>query len=87
MHNFSSLLNTTLYVSEGLSIHHQESPRLYIQRQVYVIQVRCLLASGHEMSSISCPLASSQRTCMTYTWRYMYSLGLLMMDGKTVRNT
>jgi len=32
------------------------------------------------------PLASSQWNCRTYTWRCMYSLGLLMMDGKTVRN-
>ena len=59
------------------------SCRLYIQRQVYVIQVSWLLASRHEMGSISFPLASSQRNCMTYTWRCMYSLELLMMDGKT----
>jgi len=25
MHNFSSLLNITLHVSDGLSVHHQES--------------------------------------------------------------
>ena len=31
----------------------------------------------------SCPLASSQLTCMTYTWWCVYSLELLMMDGKT----
>jgi len=64
------------------------SPRLYTQHQVYVIQVRWLLASGPEVelvpSSISGPLASSQRTCMTHTWCCVYSLGLLMMDGKTV---
>jgi len=63
------------------------SPRLYIEHQVYVIQVRRLLTSGHETSSISCPLASSQRNCTTYTWCCMYSLGLLMMGGKTVRTT
>ena len=65
------------------------SPRLYVQRQVYVIQVRWPLTSGHEMelsSSISCFLASSQRTSMPYTWCCMYSFGLQMMDGKTVRN-
>jgi len=33
-----------------------------------------------------CPLACSQLTCMTYTWCCMYSLELLMMEGKTVRN-
>ena len=62
------------------------SSRLYIQHQVYVIQVPWLLASGHEMELISDPLASSQLICMTYIWRCMYSLELLMMDGKTVRN-
>jgi hypothetical protein len=43
------------------------SLRLYIQHQVYVIQVLWLLASGNEMklSSISFP-ASSHRTYMTY---------------------
>jgi len=62
------------------------SPRLYIQHHVYVIQVLWLLANGHEMISISSPLPSSPRTCMTYTWCCMYSIGLLMIDGKTVRN-
>jgi len=31
-------------------------------------------------------LACSQRTCLTYTRCCMYTLELLMMDGKTVRN-
>jgi len=36
---------------------------MYTQHQVYVTQVSQLLASEHEMelSSISCPLASSQQ--------------------------
>jgi hypothetical protein len=36
--------------------------------------------------SISCPLASRQLTCMMYNWCCVYSLELLMMDGKIVRN-
>jgi len=32
-------------------------------------------------------MSYSQRTCMTYTWSCIYSLELLMMDGKTFRNT
>ena len=35
----------------------------------------------------NCPLASSQITCMIYTCYCVYSLELLMMDGKTVRKT
>jgi hypothetical protein len=89
MHNISNLYyfwNTTCFrrsfrPSSGVL-------RLYIQHQVYVVQVLWLLASGKEMelSSISFPLASSHRSCMTYTWCCMYSLKLLMMDGETVRN-
>jgi hypothetical protein len=59
--------------------------RLYTQHQVYVIQVSWLLAKGHEielMSSISCPLASSQLTIITYTWCCVYSFELVMTDGK-----
>jgi len=44
----------------------------------------CLLTGTR--CSISCPLASSQQTCMTYIWRRTYSRELLVMDGKTVRN-
>ena len=50
------------------------SPRMYIQLQVYVVQVRWLLTS-------------KQSTCMTYTWICMYSFGLMTMDGKTIWKT
>jgi hypothetical protein len=52
MRNISNLFyfgNNTLHVSDGLSVHHQESKT-------------------------------------TYSIRYMYSLRLLMMGGKTVQN-
>jgi len=29
MHNFSSLLNITLHVADGLSVHHQESKTVH----------------------------------------------------------
>jgi len=51
--------------------------------------VDCLLAGTRwNCSFISCRLASSQLTCMAYkyTWCCVYSLELLMMDGKTARN-
>jgi len=51
MHNFSSLLNITLRVSVFPSIIR--SPRLYIQHQAYVIQVRWLLAGETEMELVS----------------------------------
>ena len=80
MHNISNLFyfGTTLYMFRTVSPSIIRSLRLYIQHQVYVIQVLWLLAS--------CLLASSHRTCMTYIWCSMYILRLLMMDGETVRN-
>ena len=49
------------------------SSRLYIQQQVYVKQI--LLSACADNS-----------VCLTYTCCCMYSLELLMMDEKTVRN-
>jgi len=41
----------------------------------------------YNYNSISYPLAGTQgNICLTYTCCCMYSLQLLMMDGKTVRN-
>ena len=75
------------------------SPRLYIQQQASVKQkLLCLLASGYEMEHLSdrycCLLASGYETehlsesgiFLTNVCCCMYSLELLMMDGKTVRN-
>jgi len=78
MHNFSSLLNITLHVSDGLSVHHQEFKTVHTASGMSYRFIDCMLAGT---------LAGSQRTCMTYTWRCMYSPGLLMTDGKIVRNT
>jgi len=56
MHNISNLFyfGTTLYMFRTVSPSIIRSLRLYIQHQVCVIQVLWLLASSH-------------RTCMTYT--------------------
>jgi len=72
-HNISNLFcfGTTLYMFRTVSPSIIRSLRLYIQHQVYVIQVLWLLASGNEMEL---------RRCCTY------SLRLLMMDGEAVRN-
>ena len=73
MHNFSSLLNITLHVSDGLSVHHQESDCTYSVRYMSYRFADCFLV-GPRWSFISGPLTSSQRTSMTYTRRCMYSL-------------
>jgi len=88
MHNISNLFyfGTILYMFWTVSLSIIRSLRLYIQNQVYFIRDLWLLASLQSLCSILCPLASSQLTSMTYTWRCMYSLGLLMMDRKTVWN-
>ena len=75
MHNNSNLFcfGTTLYTFRTVSPSIIRSIRLYIQHQVYVIQVLWLLASGKEMFHL-------------VSWCCMYSLRLLMMDGENVRN-
>jgi len=82
MHNFR-VYWMSLYTFRTVFPSIIRSSRLYTQLQVYVIQVRYMFASRHE---ISCLLANRQQTCMMYTWSCVYSLELLMMDGKTVRN-
>ena len=53
----------SLYMFRTVFLSIIRNLRLYTQNQVYVIQ---------ERSSTSCPLASSQLTCMTYTWCCVY---------------
>jgi len=40
MHNFSSLLNITLHVSDGLSVHHQESKIVHTASGIILICIR-----------------------------------------------
>ena len=74
MLNISNLFyfGTTLYMFRTVSPFIMRSLRLYIQHQVYVIQVLWLLARKQPQN--------------LYGMMFMYSLKLLMMDGETVRN-
>jgi len=75
--NFSNLFyfGTTFYIFRKVFPYIIGSSRLYIQQQVYVIQI-LLPACQQAGNSI----------CLTYTCCCMYSLELLMMYGKTFRN-
>jgi hypothetical protein len=93
MHNIWNLFyfGTTLYMFRMVSLR----PSSGVQDCTYSIRCMsyrffgCLLAGmrWNWLSSISFPLASSYRTCMTYTWCCMYSLRLLMMDGERPSET
>ena len=88
LHNISNLFyfGIILYMFRTVSQSIIRSLRLYIQHQVCVIQILWLFFSKKEVErSISFPLASSHRICMTYNWCCMYSLSLPMVDGETVR--
>jgi len=63
--------NGTLHVSDGLSVHHQEF------KTVHTATGTC------QTDTAVCLLASRQQYLFGCC---MYSLELLMMDGKTVRN-
>ena len=62
--------NGTLHVSDGLSVHHQELQD-------------CTSTYSNQPDTAVCLLASRQQYLVGCC---MYSLELLMMDGKTVRN-
>jgi len=63
--------NDTLHVSDGLSVHHQEF------KTVHKATDKC------QTDTALCLLANRQQYLFGCC---MYSLELLMMDGKTVRN-
>jgi len=78
MHQFLKFIifcSSTPHVSDGLSVHHQESKTVH-------------RASGVcQTDSADCLLASSQQYLFNICLMlYVQSLGLLMTDGKTVRN-
>jgi len=61
----------TVHVSDGLSVHHQEFKTVHTATGI------C------QTGTAECLLASRQQYLFGFC---MYSLELLMMDGKTVRN-
>jgi len=63
--------NDTVHVSDGLCVHHQEFKTVHTAKGI------C------QIDTAVCLLASSQQYLFGCS---MYSLELLMMDGKTVRN-
>jgi len=63
--------NATLHVSDGLSVYHQELKTVHAATNI------C------QTDTAVCLLASRQQYLFGFC---MYSLELLMMDGKTVRN-
>jgi len=68
---FILFCNDTVHVSDGLFVHHQEFKTVHIATGI------C------QTDTAVCLLASIQQYLFGC---YMYSLELLMMDGKTVRN-
>ena len=82
MHQFLKFIlfwNNTLHVSDGLSIHHQEFKTVHTATGI--------CQTDNVAHLLAFPLASRQHYLFDiYTCCCMYSLELLMMDGKTVRN-
>jgi len=64
----------TLHVPDGLSVHHQEF------KTVHTVTGIC------QTDTYDCLLQTDGSVCLTYACCCMYSLELLMMDEKTVRN-
>ena len=66
--------NRTLHVSDRFFVHHHESNTVHTAISI------C------HTGFAECLLASSQKTCMTYTYSCVYSARLMMMDKEPVRN-
>ena len=58
--------HSTIYVSDGLSVHHQEINTVHTATGICLTDTSVCLLTGRQL--------------------YLYSLDLLMMEGKTVRN-
>jgi len=80
----------TLYTFRTVFPSIVRSSRLYIQQQKYVKQILRLLASKQSLYLFDICLLlyvpNSRSICLTFACCCMYSLELLTMDGKTVRN-
>ena len=73
--------NDTLHVSDGLSVHHQEFKTVHTATGMCQTDTAVCLLAG--TISTSYPLASREQYLFDSC---MYSLELLIMEGKTVRN-
>jgi hypothetical protein len=81
MHQFLKFIlfcSSTLHVSDGLSVHHQESKTVRTA-SYQTDSADCLLAGTKwNCSSISSPLASSQQNLfLTYSWCCRRKLALI----------
>jgi len=77
MHQYMKFIlfwNDTLHVSDGLSVHHQEFKTVHTATGICQAD-----------TAVCLPEADSS-ICLTNVCCCMYSLELMMMDGKTVRN-
>ena len=85
MYQIYFIWSNTLHVSDGLSVHNQEFKTVHTA-MLYVKQIlpTCLLDVKQIL--LSACYQEVGRICLTYACCCMYSLELLMMDGKTVRN-
>ena len=71
MYQIYFIWSNTKHVSDGLSVHHQEFKSVHTATRI------C------QTDTAGCLLATSRQYLFGC---YTYSLELLMMDGKTVRN-
>ena len=76
--------NDTLLASDGLSVHSKIKINLMVHLVGFNVEI--IISVQFKISESVDPLASRQQYLLTFACCCMYSLELLMMDGKTVRN-
>ena len=76
---FYFIWGNTLHASDDLYVHHQEFKTVHTATDICQTDTAdCLLARSRQFAVGS--------NCLTYACCFVYSLELLMMDGKTFRN-
>ena len=76
--------DVTLYMFRTVFPSVTRSSRLYIEQQEFVKQI--LLPACRNRYCCLLALQAGSSICLTYACCCIYSLELLAMDGKTVRN-
>jgi len=71
--------NDTLHISDGLSVHHQAFKTIHTAKGICQTDTAVYLLADIRWQADS-------SICLTNACCCIYSLELLLMDGKTVRN-
>ena len=89
LHQFLKFIfGIELYMFRTVPLSIIRSLALYTKQQIYVIQILLTTSylNQHDSFRSRQQVVSSQQNCMKYTYFFVYSVRLLMMDRENIRN-